>query len=129
MYIDHVMVAVEEATEEVLKRLAFRIVERAQLNIRNNVQIDTGFMVNSGYPIWKGGSGFSAAESAALAQAEKEIIEEQLAEDAAAGVVWGANYSIYQEALKPFLWPAAVSAASEFGGEAEQVFKEMVKDG
>jgi len=138
MYLDHVKVMVEEATEEVLKQLAFRITERAQIKIRENDQIDTGFMVNSVYPIWKDGSGYEAAASEAESHNVRktgEIVggirmapEPQLPEDAAAGVVVGANYAVYQEAAKPFLYPAAEAAAGEFGGLAEQIYQEELPE-
>jgi hypothetical protein len=129
MYLDHVEVTVEEASEEVLKQLALRIVERTQLNIRENDQIDTGFMVNSTYPIWKDGSGFEEAQAEASAKApDREMINEPLEAEASAGVVVGANYAIYQENLQPFLYPASEAAAAEFGGEAEKIFREVLPD-
>jgi hypothetical protein len=128
LYIDHVEVAVKEATDEVLKQLAYRIVELAQVNIRLNDQIDTGFMVNSVYPIWQDGSGHGAAETAARAMADREVIEEQLEAGASAAVVVGANYAIYQEAANPFLYRAADEAAIQFGAEAERIYKEKLPD-
>jgi hypothetical protein len=137
LYLDHVKVTVEKATDEVLKALAFRIVERAQLNIRANDQIDTGFMVNSVYPVWKGASGYDAARGAAESQTTSsktgrhidhsgDMAPEERLGDADAAVVVGANYAIYQEAAQPFLWPAGERAAAEFGGEAERIYKEKL---
>ena len=140
LYLDHVRVEVEKATIEVLKALGFRIVERAQLNIRSNDQIDTGFMVNSIYPIWVDGSGYSKAAGQAAEQTHSKKTgrevdhtndmapEEQLPSDAAAGVVVGAVYAIYQEALNPFLYPAAEQSASEFGGIAEKIYREVLPE-
>jgi hypothetical protein len=140
LYLDHVKVVVDKATEEVLKKLAYRIVERAQLNIRGNDQIDTGFMVNSIYPIFEGGSGYGEARSAAESQTHSQKTgrtvdhagdmapEVQLIKDADAAVVVGANYAIYQESANPFLWPAAETAAKEFGGEATRVYKENMPE-
>lgn len=139
LYLEHVQVVVEKATAEVLKKLAFRIVEGAQLNIRANDQIDTGFMVNSIYPVWGDGSGYSEARSAAesmttghdgrkVDHANDMAPDAQLPGDAAAGVVVGANYAIYQEAANPFLWPAGERAAAEFGGEAERIYREVLPD-
>jgi len=137
--IDHVLVAVEEATAEVLKALAFRIVEGAQLNIRQNNQIDTGFMVNSAYAIWKDGDTYDQAQAEAEQQTSDRLGYEvdhtgdmapkvDLIDGAAAGVVFGANYAIYQEAVNPFLYPAAQRAAAEFRGEAEQIYREEMPD-
>lgn len=135
LYLDHVRIEVKDATEEVLKALAMRVVERAQLNIRENDQIDTGFMVNSGYAIWKDGSTYGQTEksgefSGANGQSVRREIapEESLPGDAAAGVVFGANYAIYQEAAKPFLYPGAEAAAKEFEGEAERIYKDNIPE-
>ena len=136
LYLDHVKVVVNEATMEVLKALAFRIAGRAQVNIRTNNQIDTGFMVNSIYPIWSNGSNFREALEAAAAQTTSSKTgrsvdhSEDMSEEPtkptkdAAGVVVGANYAIYQESIQPFLYPAAEAAAQEFGGEASKIYKE-----
>jgi len=140
LYLDHLQVVVEEATEKVLKQLGFRITERAQLNIRTNDQIDTGFMVNSIYPVWKDGSGYGQARAEAegqtmskrtgkqVDQSENMAPEESLVEDAVAAVVVGANYAIFQEAANPFLYPAAEAAAGEFGGEATAIYKEELPE-
>lgn len=137
-YIDHVKVVLEGATMEALKALAYRIVERAQLNIRDNDQIDTGFMVNSIYPVWKDGSDYDRAQAAAgqktrSARTGKQVSHEQdfapepgMPEDADAGVVVGASYAIYQEVLKPFLYPAAEKAAAEFGATAEEIYRQAL---
>lgn len=141
LYLDHVKVTVDDATAEVLKRLAFRIQERAGLNIRNNDQIDTGFMVNSIYTVWKDdGSDYEQARSSAEAQTvssksgrtvdhEGDMAPKvDLQANAAAAVVIGANYAIYQEAANPFLYPAAEAAAIEFGGTATAIYKEVLPE-
>ena len=138
-YRDHVEVVVEDATEEVIKKLAMRITERAQLNIRSNDQIDTGFMVNSVYPIWRGGSDYHAARLEAEQHSTGKdgrhvdhsgdmAPEARLRSDAMGGVVVGANYAIYQEARNAFLYPAGEAAAREFGGEATQIYRQAMPD-
>ena len=140
LHLDHVKIELEKATDEVLKQLSLRVVERTQLNIRQNDQIDTGFMVNSIYPIFEGGDGYIEAKNQATArthssktgrrvdQSGKMAPRQSLPQDASAGVVVGANYTIYQEAANPFLYPAAQAAAREFGGEAEAIYKEVLPD-
>jgi hypothetical protein len=138
LYLDEVLIKVEKATEEALKILALRVVERAQMNIRTNNQIDTGFMVNSIYAIWKGGSGYEAARGQAMSQTRGKDGRKvdhsgdmapgrSLPDDAAAGVVVGANYAIFQELADPFLYPAAQATAEEFKAELEAIFKERMK--
>jgi hypothetical protein len=140
LHLDHVKVILNEATEETLLKLAYRIVERAQMNIRDNNQIDTGFMVNSIYPIWRDGSGYENARNKAEQQntdREGHFVDHQndmapeidLPQDAAAAVVVAAIYAIYQEARMPFLYPAAEGAANEpeFRGVVEKIFKEYLQ--
>lgn len=126
LYLDHVKITVEKATAEVLKKLAFRVIERAQLNIRQNDQVDTGFMVNSGYAVWSDGSSYG--QGAISAEGREMAPEESLAGEAIAAAIFGANYAIYQEAAKPFLYPGAEAAAAEFGGEAERIYKEHIPE-
>ena len=141
MHLDHVEAVLKDVTDGVLKQFAYRVTERAQLNIRENNQIDTGFMVNSIYPIWKdGGSEYEAAVANASTQTlsvktgrtvdhrDDFAPEPPLEGNAAAAVVVGANYAIYQEALNPFLYPAAEAAAREFGVEAERIYKQELPD-
>jgi hypothetical protein len=139
LYLDHVNVVVEDATAEVLKRLALRIQERAQLNIRENDQIDTGFMVNSIYTVFGDGDTYGQArtdaESQTIGAGGRQVDHtgdmapaQSLEDGAAAGVIVGANYAIYQENINPFLYPAAEKAAAEFGGEAETVYREILPD-
>jgi hypothetical protein len=138
LYLDHVLVVVKEATEEVLKALAFRITERAQLNIRSNDQVDTGFMVNSIYPVWKDGSDYGQAKASAESHTHssktgREVDHsgdmappEILPASASAAVVVGANYAIYQENINPFFYPAAQRAAAEFDAEATAIYRERM---
>ena len=137
--LDKIRATVGEASEEVLKQFAFRVIERAQANIRQNDQIDTGFMVNSLYAIWGDGSDYDAVKAAADPlktghKSGREVNEERMAQEASlktgaqAAVVVGANYAIYQEARNEFLWPAAEATAGEFDGQAEKVYKKEVHD-
>ena len=116
-YFDSFIATMDDATVEAARALAYRILEHAQANIRKNDQIDTGFMVNSGYVIWPDGSDYDAAKGAAENQTTDkdgkpvdhtgdmaEVF--QLPADASAGVVFGAIYSVYQENINPFLYPA-----------------------
>jgi len=138
--LDHVEAVVKEATEEVIRMAALRIVERAQLNIRDNDQIDTGFMVNSVYGVWGENSDYAQARGRAMDQTTSRKTgktvdhggdmapEAALPGGKAGAVVVGASYAIYQEAADPFLWPAAEATMAEFGGEANKIYKEEVKD-
>jgi hypothetical protein len=139
LYLEHVKVVVDDATAEVLGKLAFAIEREAKLNIRNNDQIDTGFMVNSVYAVTGAASSYSAAKASAQSQTRDRgghqvdhsgdmAPEQGLPADADAAVVIGANYAIYQEAAKPFLYPAAQKAAAQFGGQATAIYKQVLPD-
>ena len=54
--------------------------------------------------------------------------EQRLPRDATAGVVVGANYAIYQEVRKSFLYKAAEKVAREAGGTLEAKYRELVHD-
>lgn len=116
----------KEAMDHVLRVAAFRATEIAQSNVRGNGQIDTGFMINAIYPIWSKGSGFEQARleaSAHTTSRDGSVVdhsgdmspEEPLLSGASSAVVAGAVYSIYQEAQKPFLYPAAEQVSTELG--------------
>lgn len=139
LHLDHVRVAVNGASDELLKLAALRTAEQAQLNIRGNDQIDTGFMVNSVYTRWRGGSTHSqaAADAAGHTTSSKTgrtVSRDRMAPDielpgsAAAATVVGANYAIYQEVIKPFLWPAAKAVAAAFEGLVKRKLKRRIDD-
>lgn len=138
-YFDSFIATMQDATVEAARALAYRILEHAQANIRKNDQIDTGFMVNSGYVIWPDGSDYDAAKGAAENQTTGkdgkpvdhtgDMAEAfQLPADASAGVVFGAVYSVYQENINPFLYPAGQAAGAEFNATVEAVYKRFAKD-
>ena len=137
--IREVKATIKNANDEVLKQFAYRITERTQMNIRENDQIDTGFMVNAIYPIWEDGSEYAQAKLQAsghrtssktgrTVDRDRMAPEARLKSGASAAVVVGANYAIYQEQRMPFLWPAAEESAREFGGTAQRIYEEKVHD-
>jgi hypothetical protein len=136
LYLDEMMTKVNDATEALLSKLALRTEERTKMNIRTNGQIDTGFMVNSIYTITSKGSGYANAASAVnnthSSKTGREVDHSKDMADAAtldeplsSAVVVGANYAVFNEARKAFLYPAASDASREFGLEAVATFKEV----
>jgi hypothetical protein len=130
LYLDHVKVVVEQATVKALVALAMQIEGQAKICIVENDQVDTGFMLNSVYTIERSGSGYGAATSAALArnQDARMAPEERLPGDAAAGVIVGAEYAVFQEVRNSFLHRAAEQVARQAGGICEPVYREAVHD-
>jgi len=130
MYLDHVKVVVRGATHEALVAIAHQIEAETKVKIQENEQIDTGFMLNSTYVATNEGSGYGQARAAAQARNPdaKMAPEHRLSEDAVAVVV-GAEYAIWQEARKSFLYAGAERVAGTTAGmTAERVYKRVVHD-
>jgi hypothetical protein len=138
--LDHVLTVVRGASQKALEAVAFQSEGRAKVKVRDNDQIDTGFMLNSIYTVTPSSSGFLAAKSAAevrtksgrtgqkVSHAGDMAPEQRLPEGVAAAVAVGANYAIYQEVKKSFLYAGAEQAAREAGGTCEKVFTREVHD-
>lgn len=114
------------ATEEALRQLALQIEAQTKVNIRDNDQVDTGFMMNSVYTVTEKGSGYGEAKASAEGQATNRAGEhvdhsedmgpEPPLGDATAAVAVGALYAIYQEAKRSFLYAALQEVVPKFGG-------------
>ena len=135
MYVDHVLVKVAAVSDKALEAIALQIEGQTKVNIQKNGQIDTGFMLNSTYVVTKGGSTFSNANQSGTytnqegRTVKRQIVPQQtLPGNAAAAVAVGAQYAIYQEEKKPFLYPAAETVAAQAKGTAEKVFREGLND-
>lgn len=104
-------------TQEALIALALRIEERAKVKIVQNDQVDTGAMLNGIYAAWPGGSNYSLAASQAGGRSSGgRVLNEapQAPTDGPSALVAGAmDYTIWQEYLRPFLYPAFVETARE----------------
>lgn len=115
-YEDEVMLAVQDAVN--LDKVAFRIEERAKINVTENDQVDTGFMLNAIYTVTREASSYGEARARAGAKNPKARMSPQAAliRGAQAAVAAGAEYSIYQEIKHSFLLRAAQEMAREVGG-------------
>ncbi len=132
-YAEQVLLRVDKATDELLDKVALQVAGQAKINIRDNGQIDTGFMVNSVYTVTRKGSGYSQALAEALTQIwskkkQKNVNhsgdmgpEIGLPENAKAGVAVGAEYAIYQEIKRSFLYKALEQVVPQVGGAIEKV--------
>jgi len=123
-YGERVRAALKDADEKILDQLAMQTLGQARINIRENRQIDTGFMTNSGYVVsaqhdeysktWPTGEykrtkepGTSYGELAAKAP---------VATSKESAVAFGAHYSIFQEMRRSFLYQAMQDVVKSFGG-------------
>jgi hypothetical protein len=130
LYTEKVVAVVEGATLEAMAALALQVQGQAEVNIQTNDQVDTGFMINSVYTVSPQGSGYAAAQAKALAKnsAGQMAPQVQLTPAAAAAIVAGAEYAIYQEMDRSFLYRALEMVAPKAGATIERVAKPLIKD-
>jgi hypothetical protein len=122
LHLDHVKLTVENATDEVLHALALQVEGTAKRNIVANDQIDTGFMLNSGYTQSKVSSTFADTW---LAGEDKKASQLPAPQNGAL-VHWSALYSIFQEMMQPFLRTAADEVAGQAKGIAEPIYRKAI---
>jgi len=134
-YTQKVRLAINRATEHSLEAIAHRIVSRAQENITANDQIDTGFMRASVYMMSKNESGYDKCDpSGEYPNTGGQTVRRKLAPELSlpggvgALVAAGAEYAIYQEMRKPFLYKAAEQTAREVGGIIEITARKEIHD-
>lgn len=134
MYLDRVEVRIEDATEQSLHAVALQIEGATKVQIVQNDQVDTGFMLNSVYVETRVGSTKSqtwadgayvdkGGDLKAVAKAPTPELPEKTAM-----VIVGALYAIYQEMLYPFLRPAAQLVAGQVKGIAEPIYRKVMHD-
>lgn len=134
-YLDHVLLKTAAASDAALEAAALQIEAQVKVNIQRNNQIDTGFMLNSTYVVTPRQSTYgqtnpTGVEFDRLGNLVQRTIapEISLPENARAAVVVGAEYAVYQEDQKPFVYPAAETVAGQIKGTAEKIFKEELHD-
>jgi hypothetical protein len=117
-YTQDVMVAIREATAEVVDAIAHQVEGQTKANIVANDQVDTGFMLNSVYTVTPRSNTYAAALAKAAAQNPVRKMAPQVARPKGnvALVAVGAGYAVYQELQNSFLLKAAGEAAGEAAG-------------
>lgn len=122
-YGDEVRLKIKNATAKMVTEAAFLIEGQTKVNIRNNGQVDTSFMMNTVYAIGpenahtavdKSGKYYSSAEQR---QVERRAAPLQAPPEDGGIVGVAAEYAIYQEARIPFLYPAVETVAAIMAGE------------
>ena len=126
LHLDHVMMRVEGATDEVLHALALQVEGVTKRNIVSNDQIDTGFMLNSVYSASEKSDTFGETwDGPPGEKAQKARLPRLFS---AALVHVSAMYAIFQEMMEPFLRPAADEVAGYSKGVAESVYRRALHD-
>lgn len=127
-YENDVRLVVEDASAEMVSQLAFQTLGQAQINIQQNGQIDTGFLLNSGYVVSERDDTFGNTDPSGAYQSRKtgDTVQRQRVDQAArpdeggAVVGFAAEYAIYQEMQNTYLYRALEQVAAQ-GGSTVQV--------
>ena len=124
-YDNQVSLVIQDKSIEALAALAVEIEAQAKINIVDNDQVDTGFMLNSIY--WKVGPKNTYESTWGSGTYDGESGPEQSRERAPQAdlgnadgyVAVGAEYAIYQELQDPYLMPALQAIASKRGAQVK----------
>ena len=112
--------AFDEAQSQVVRKTAFDWLANAQAQIRANNQIDTGFMVNSGYVRTYDDSTYAASGDPLKKGQQKFPEVEKPANNKEAYMAFGASYAWYQnygsrfQPARPFLEPSRELTRASF---------------
>lgn len=115
---------IADASAEVIQRTLIRLEQETKLQIVENDQVDTGFMLNTVYwrtPVAGTYGGQTWADGVYQNQAGQAVTREKAPEaplaSGAAGLFGvAALYAIYQEMIRPFIWPALQRVAARTAG-------------
>ena len=105
-YADDVLLIVDNATDELVTKLAFYVEGEA----KTGATVDTGFMRNAIYSITPLANRRAQAQAGALAAADRHLAPSLQIEDHEAAVHGAAEYTIYQEMRVGFLYRALEKA-------------------
>lgn len=118
-----VMLVVKNATAAGMNKLALRVESEAKQNITANDQVDTGFMRNTVYHVSRLSNSYPATDAPGVKTGRKSGQQRQvdkapqatLPAQYLALVACGAEYAIYQELQRSFLYLALVQVAGDAG--------------
>jgi hypothetical protein len=116
-YENDVILAVENATDEILTQLAFYVEAEA----KPLMNVDTGFMRNATYTIAPGADNRGQAQGSARAVADRPMAPMPQVGAHEAAVHGAAEYAIYQEMQNPALYTALQRAQREAPGVIQEV--------
>lgn len=121
-YENDVRLVVDDASDELVDKLAFQVLGQAGINIQQNGQIDTGFMLNSGYVISERSDTFGdtdpsgSYESSKTGQTvQRERVDAPRPADGGAVVGFAADYAAHQEMKNSYLYTAVEQVAAQQG--------------
>lgn len=130
-YGEDVTLRIKGATQDVLDQLAIEGEGLAKINIRENDQIDTGFMMNSVAAVTSKGASQVPPSGEYPNRAGETVHRESVplpaAEEGSAGIGCAAEYAIHQEMKQSFLYRALEKLAERVGGVIERVAREKMQ--
>jgi len=125
-----VIAVIEGATDEALAAMAFEIEGLTKINVQGNGQIDTGFMLNSVYATTPTASSVGASSGTYTDRTGRSVERTAAAPISAqageAAVHVAAEYAVFQEVKKPFLYPALNDVAGRADAIMEPVYRDRV---
>lgn len=98
-----------------IEKVAFQVEAQTKANIQENGQIDTGFMLNSVYAVTDSGSTYDATDPSGFymnqgGEGQERSRANQIGlQGADAAVAVAADYAIWQELRRSFLWRSVQS--------------------
>ena len=116
-YANDVILRIENATDELLTQLAFYVEGEAKVG----APVDTGFMRNAIYALAPDQNHRSTAEAESAAAADRELAPFPDLKPHEAAVHGAAEYTIYQEMAKSFLYDALEKARKVAPGIIQEV--------
>ena len=122
-YANDVLLRVEGATDELLAQLAFYVEGEAKVG----APVDTGFMRNAIYALAPDQNHRSTAEAESAAIADRGLAPFPDVKPHEAAVHGAAEYTIYQEMLRSFLYDALEKARKVAPGIIQEVGRDRFK--
>ena len=114
--------AMRAVEDEVLDKAAATCAGQTAINIRNNDQIDTGFMLNSTYMVSAKNDTYSGVPRTGKNREAAPVADRKEHESICAVA---ANYAIFQEFTQSFLYAALQATARQFGGIVSTAGREV----
>lgn len=125
-YGDNVLAQVKVASQKMADEAALAIEGQTTVNIRNNGQVDTSFMLHSVYSVTSGGSSYAPDSHSKRKDRRTAAAQQPGAGGAVVGVA--AEYALWQELEQSFLFRAAEDVASGMQAQIVDAGKAVLDD-
>ncbi len=123
-YGDKILAQVKVAGQRMADEAALQIEAQTAVEIVNNGQVDTGFMLNSVYSVTSGGSSYGPGQAD---RPDRGAAPAQNAPEGGAVVGVAAEYALWQELRESFLFRAAEVVGSTMQATIIDAGKEVLE--